>query len=159
MAGIPSDHFSARWQGEIETHLTEAYTLIVRSDDGVRVWIDGNLTINDWTYHGASDATGVLPPGRHQITIEYMEGGGDASAQLLWQGAHEVRRVVPASQLYPIQGLIGSIPLESAVSPVYIEVSRSTGSTPIATVNGASIPISPLDDTISYVTALSGTLT
>lgn len=151
ISGIPADHFSARWQGEIETQLNEAYTLILRSDDGVRVWLDGNLVLNDWTYHGATDRTCVLPPGRHSLAIEYMEGAVQAELQMFWQSAHQERRIVPSTQLYPLQGVQGTIPPSSPVSPTYLQFTHETGATLNATVAGNAIPTHHLDDTIRYL--------
>lgn len=150
ISGIPADHFSARWQGEIETQLNEEYTLILRSDDGVRVWLDGALVINDWTYHGATDRTCVLPPGRHTLAIEYMEGAVQAELQMFWQSAHQVRKIVPSTQLYPLEGVQGIIPPTSPVSPAYVEVVHGSGASIDATVAGNAFPTNHLDDTIRY---------
>ncbi len=43
---IPADNFSARWTGRIEAEHTEPYTYYVIADEGVRLWIDGNLVID-----------------------------------------------------------------------------------------------------------------
>lgn len=150
ISGIPADHFSARWQGEIETQLNEEYTLILRSDDGVRVWLDGALVINDWTYHGATDRTCVLPPGRHTLAIEYMEGAVQAELQMFWQSAHQARKIVPSTQLYPLEGVQGIIPPTSPVSPAYVEVVHGSGASIDATVAGNAFPTNHLDDTIRY---------
>src|SRR5688500_11029735 len=41
--GITADKFSARWVGQIEPRYSETYTFSTRSDEGVRLWIDGKL--------------------------------------------------------------------------------------------------------------------
>lgn len=150
ISGIPADHFSARWQGEIETQLNEDYTLILRSDDGVRVWLDGALVINNWTYHGATDYSYVLPSGRHTLAIEYMEGAVQAELQMFWQSAHQARKIVPSTQLYPLEGVQGIIPPTSPVSPAYVEVAHGSGASITATVAGNAFPTNHLDDTIRY---------
>ena len=43
-AGSP---FSARWTGSVTAPRTGAYTIRERASDGIRVWIDGNLLIDD----------------------------------------------------------------------------------------------------------------
>ena len=45
---FPKDSFSARWDGEIEALYSEPLTLIARTDDGVRLWINGSLVIDAW---------------------------------------------------------------------------------------------------------------
>jgi subtilisin family serine protease len=47
--GISPRTYSVRWTGSIMPATTENYTLYTRADDGVRLWIDGNLIINRWT--------------------------------------------------------------------------------------------------------------
>lgn len=104
-ASVPADSFSARWTGDIQTRYTEAYTLILRTDDGVRMWIDDQLVINDWILRGAANSyyTFNAEAGRrYRIHIEYYEHFGSAVAQLQWYSAREFFGAVPATQLYPL---------------------------------------------------------
>lgn len=103
---IPADSFSARWTGDIETRYTEPYTLILRTDDGVRMWLDGVLVINDWILRGAANSSYTFNAEagrRYRIHIEYYEHFGSAVAQLHWFSAREFAGVVPMTQLYPLQ--------------------------------------------------------
>src|SRR3954452_20309765 len=36
------DTFSARWTGSVMPHVSESYTFYTSTDDGVRLWINGN---------------------------------------------------------------------------------------------------------------------
>lgn len=78
-AGIPNDNFSARWTST-QTLDAGNYTVNVRADDGVRVFVDGIAVINE--FHGASNvaySTNLnLGAGQHTIMIEYYEAAGDA---------------------------------------------------------------------------------
>jgi hypothetical protein len=74
-AGIPADNFSARWTNTF--YLTQGlYRLQVRTDDGVRVYIDNIPYIDEW--HPASGQTYTrnieLGTGNHTVTVEYYEG-------------------------------------------------------------------------------------
>jgi len=79
VASIPADNWSARWTS---TQALDAgqYQLTVRADDGVRVYVDGVLTINEW--HSASNVTYSVPlnltAGNHNFQVEFYEAGGDA---------------------------------------------------------------------------------
>ncbi len=103
---MPADGFSARWSGLIEAPTTGTYLLQTLSDDGVRVWVDGQLLINNWTGHAVvADTTAPLAwvaGQRHAITVEYQELGGLSTAQLRWQtpGAGGFA-TVPVDRLYP----------------------------------------------------------
>lgn len=104
-ASISADAFSARWSGDIQPRYTEPYTLTLRTDDGVRLWFDGQLVINDWVLRGPTNSnyTFNAEAGRHYaIRIEYYEHTGGAVAQLLWYSAREFSGAIPAAQLYPL---------------------------------------------------------
>src|SRR6185436_19422079 len=47
-AAIAADTFSARWTGRIQPRYTETYTFTTTSDDGVRLWVNGQLLIDQW---------------------------------------------------------------------------------------------------------------
>ncbi len=86
---LPADNFSVRWSGQIEAPLNGTYQLQTLSDDGVRVWVDGQLLIDNWTGHAATANTSQPlrwdAGQRHAIVMEYQELGGASVAQLLWQ--------------------------------------------------------------------------
>jgi len=78
-ANVPADNFSVRWTS---TQALDAanYQLSVSADDGVRVFVDGNLVINE--FHSATTTTYTanlnLGAGQHTIIVEYYEAGGNA---------------------------------------------------------------------------------
>lgn len=59
-----------------------AYELRTISDDGVRVWVDGALVIDNWQGHGSTVDRAVLAGGTHRIRVEYYEAGGWAELRL-----------------------------------------------------------------------------
>ncbi len=104
-SGVAVDNFSTRWSGSIESPATGSLLLRTLSDDGVRVWVDGTLVINNWTAHSASYNTSLpLAFGagqRRAVTVEYMEQTGSAVMRLQWQPAGSTGFVaVPANRLY-----------------------------------------------------------
>jgi hypothetical protein len=101
--GLPADGFSVRWTGQVEPLYTGLYTFYTTADDGVRVWVNGTLLIDDWNSHSPTESSGVasLVGGqKYDIKIEYFENTGTASIQLAWSSACQKREIVPASQLY-----------------------------------------------------------
>jgi len=103
--GVPTDHFSARWTGTVQAEAAGSYVLQTVSDDGVRLWINGQLVIDNWTLHGPTTDTAAaitLAAGqRVSIKLEYFESYGGTAMQLLWRkpGA-SASEVVPASALF-----------------------------------------------------------
>src|SRR5215204_3555274 len=43
-----ADNFAVRWRGQVEPPTTDTYTFYANSDDGVRLWVDGRLLIDNW---------------------------------------------------------------------------------------------------------------
>ena len=96
--------FSIRWTGEIQPQFTEPYTLHVTSDDGVRVWLNEQLVIDDWGTHTARESLSSplnLVAGQHYLLrIEYFQDRYDAMIRLAWSSPSTPCQVVPQSQLY-----------------------------------------------------------
>jgi beta-glucosidase len=91
-AGLPADHFSARWTGTLTAPTTGDYTLGLTSDDGSRLYVDGQLVIDNWRDQAANTETAVLHlvgGAAHQIKVEYYENGGDALVSLGWSAPGE----------------------------------------------------------------------
>jgi PKD repeat protein/uncharacterized protein YgiM (DUF1202 family) len=84
--GVPADNFSARWSRSL-SFPAGVYRFYARTDDGVRLWIDGALVIDQW--HDGAPTTYTadvnLADGSHNIRMEYYERGGGALAQLAWE--------------------------------------------------------------------------
>lgn len=85
-SGIPSDNFSARWE---RTWWFNAgvYRFHLAGDDGVRLWVDGGLKIDQWRDQGYTDYTVdlTLSTGNHALKVEYYENGGGAAVKLWWE--------------------------------------------------------------------------
>lgn len=81
--GVGSDNFSVRWTATREFE-AGTWRFHVRVDDGVRLWVDGQLLINDWRDFSPRELTAdkVLSAGEHSIKMEYYEHGGGAVAQM-----------------------------------------------------------------------------
>lgn len=79
------DDFSARW---VRTYNFAAgtYSFKATMDDGMRVWVDGKLIINDWQdgQERTLEAQVNLNNGPHELTVEYYEAGGKAVAGFTW---------------------------------------------------------------------------
>lgn len=101
---IGSDTFSARWTGEVKANFTETYTFYTRSDDGVRLWVNGVQLVNNWTDHGPTENSGTIALAagqKYSIVMEYYERGGGAVAELRWSSASTAKSIIPAVNLYP----------------------------------------------------------
>jgi hypothetical protein len=96
--------FSIRWTGQVMPKYSETYTFATVSDDGVRLWVNGQPLINNWTDHGPTEdnATIKLVAGqRYDIKMEYYQAAGGAAAHLYWASASQPREIIPGTQLFP----------------------------------------------------------
>ena len=87
---LPVDKFSVRWQGNFD-FVGDKYRFIAQADDGIRVWIDGNLVINQWQANINTEYTYDVPltAGKHLIKVEYHEETGSAAVRLSWEQMKE----------------------------------------------------------------------
>jgi hypothetical protein len=103
---LPADNFSARWTGAVQAPVTGDFVFSTNSDDGVRLWVDGRLLIDNWTHHGDTLNSSVpvrLEAGRtYEIKLEFFEGGIHALIRLQWAYPGQARHVIPQTQLYPV---------------------------------------------------------
>jgi hypothetical protein len=84
-ASINSDGFSARWTRYLDL-ATGTYRFTATSDDGIRVYVDNSLLIDQWHDHPSRTYTAdvSLVAGHHLVVVEYYENAGAAVAKLSW---------------------------------------------------------------------------
>lgn len=97
---IPPDQFSARWTGKLVPTDSGTYRIGASTDDGLRLYIDGQLLIDSWFDRGATlDAVTLkLEAGReYDVRMEYYENGGWAYASLVWDLKRETNPGIQAA--------------------------------------------------------------
>ncbi|MCG3128542.1 MAG: hypothetical protein CHACPFDD_03431 [Phycisphaerae bacterium] len=101
---IGADTFSCRWTGRVRPLYSETYTFWTRSDDGIRLWVNEQLVIDNWTDHAPQFDSGTiaLQAGRkYDLRMEQYENGGLAVAELYWESPSQTIEFVPAAALFP----------------------------------------------------------
>ena len=87
--GVNADGFSIRWTGVVKPPMDGDYTFTTVSDDGVRLYIDDQLLIDNWTLHGETTNTGTIHLNANQnyyLRLEYFDRTGNATIRLSWSG-------------------------------------------------------------------------
>jgi hypothetical protein len=101
--GVPATSWSARWTGAVIPTTTEAYTFYTVTDDGARLWVNGNLVIDHWVDQGATEwasTTINLTAGTPALfRMEYYQNGGGDSAVFEWSSPTIAKQVVPAANM------------------------------------------------------------
>ncbi|MDA8186895.1 MAG: PA14 domain-containing protein [Dehalococcoidales bacterium] len=84
--GLPADNFSARWTSTQQFN-AGLYRFHTMADDGIRLWVDGKLVVDDWSNHSARERTGdiTLAAGAHSIKVEYYDWVIAAVAKTWWE--------------------------------------------------------------------------
>src|SRR5829696_9512233 len=83
--GVNADDFTAVWKGKFNFEAGD-YRFSARSDDGIRVYVDGARVIDAFFDQSATDrqSTRTLTAGTHEVKVKYYENGGHAVAKLTW---------------------------------------------------------------------------
>jgi cytochrome c peroxidase len=104
-SNVNADNFVVKWTGTVQAEEGGVYRFQTLSDDGVRVTVNGQQLINNWTAHGPTTDTSAaitLEAGkRYTIVIDYYEQTGGAVMRLSWQkpGASAFT-AIPTNRLY-----------------------------------------------------------
>lgn len=102
--GVDPDTFSVRWTGFVVPRYSQTYTFATTSDDGVRLWVDGRLIIDQWNPHSRRVDTGtvtLVAGARVPLRLEYFDRTHSAVAQLRWSSPSQVLEIIPVDRLRP----------------------------------------------------------
>jgi formylglycine-generating enzyme required for sulfatase activity len=131
-SGAPSsklgDAFSTRWSGTLTPPVSGLYTFYASSDDGVRVWINGQQIINDTTVHPVYEFQGTIQLVAGQsvpVKVEYVESGGVAVCRLSWSAPGLAKQIIPGS-CFGADPVQAGIPVEDT-SPFHIDGTARNG--------------------------------
>lgn len=102
---IGPDTYVVRWTGTVEPQFNEVYTFYTTTDDGVRLWVNGRLLVDEWVDQSPTTWSGQIALAaqqRYNIEMDYYQDGGGAEAQLSWSSPSTgPQTIIPQSQLYP----------------------------------------------------------
>jgi uncharacterized protein (DUF1800 family) len=164
---IPNTYYSAVWTGQVVPQYTEQYYFATRTDDGARLWVNGQLVIDRWQSQSVAEYTSPplsLNAGTfYDIRMEYLQLTGGSEAHLLWYSNDQSEQVIPSNCLYPAAtGQTGAAPtsVTSTANDVYTTGSGSNYTYTIAGSNGASYSVSGLPAGLSLNgNVISGNIT
>ncbi len=103
-AGVPADNFAVRWTGTVTIPRRGYYRFRTVSDDGVRLFVGGQMLIDNWTDHmPTTDTSGSMffyAGDRVTVHLDYYDRLGPAQVKLMWLVPGSLGYVViPASSL------------------------------------------------------------
>jgi PA14 domain. len=82
------------WKGYMEIPATGGYQFWAESDDGSRLYLDGELVVDNDGDHGMTEKTGIafLEKGWHAVQIVYFNSGGGYGMKVHYAPLGEMRR-------------------------------------------------------------------
>jgi hypothetical protein len=101
--GLNSEHYSIWWTGKVQPLYSETYTFYTNTDDGVRLWVNGQLLVDNWAAHYPEEHSGTITliAGQlYDIKMAYYNGLLGGLAQLSWSSPSQAKGLIPQSQLY-----------------------------------------------------------
>jgi hypothetical protein len=100
-----SDQCSVRWTGELEPAFTEPYTFYVNTDDGARLWLNGNLIIDAWRDQApteyASQPIPLVAGQKYPLRLEWYDNTLSGTCELRWSSPSTPKQVIPSARLHP----------------------------------------------------------
>lgn len=99
----PGSGFGARFSARVMPKFSELYRFYTRSTGGVRLWVNNQLIIDDFTIHPLKDNKGTinLVAGvRYDIKVEFMDTSSSSVLELHWASARQAREAIPTSRLF-----------------------------------------------------------
>jgi len=105
-AGFPTKKYSVRWTGLVKAPASGTFTFVTESDDGVRLWVNGQKLIDNWTDHGSTPDQGTIPleAGKfYDLRLEYYQNGGGAVIQLEWSGPSLPQQTIPKDCFFHLE--------------------------------------------------------
>lgn len=117
---VIEDHFTAEWTGFIKPDFSEQFSFSALADDGMRLYIDGKLVLDQWETVAegtdseamreakASSATGKVSMEKgkfYSIKVEFREDVQNASISLSWESKSLGKEVIPQKNLFTKAGL------------------------------------------------------
>ncbi len=111
---VPSPtNLAIRWTGQVQPQYTETYYFTVKSDDGVKLWVNGQVLIDKWVTQGNVEWTGAIDligGLLYDIKLEYFyTSGGSPQTHLNWYSNSQVKQVIPTNRLYPTTAIAPTV--------------------------------------------------
>src|SRR5713226_4736155 len=94
---VGENNFSVRWTGKLTPAESGAYRLGATADDGVRLYLDGQLLIDAWKTNPTKTVTKEvnLEAGRaYDVRMEYYQYNREAIAKFVWSYPHFTERQI-----------------------------------------------------------------
>jgi hypothetical protein len=107
---MPADQFSVRWTRAVRL-ADGLYRFRVLVDDGMRLWVDGALVIDEWRDGSLREVTAertLAGAGPHVFWVEYYDNQFDARIEVGWERIGDPTYPYWKAEYYENKDLAGS---------------------------------------------------
>ena len=98
-AGVPRDHFSIQYEGDVLSSAAGSYNISASTDGHVEIQVDGKPVLARRA--GDGDSSAIVELEAHQsyhVTVRYSHASGPAKLRVTWSGPNfSERDMEPAS--------------------------------------------------------------
>ena len=103
-----TDRFAAIFEGAIYASGCGRYVFSLSSDDGSRLFIDGELLIDNDGNHSMTEKTAAiaLSEGLHDIRVEYYENEGESGLKLSWGKEGDPVDIIHSGRFFHQSGIV-----------------------------------------------------
>ena len=134
---LPRDNFAARWTRTIEFD-EGLYRFFARADDGIRVYLDNELIIDEWRDNEADVEFGVdrqLDDDDFRIRVEYYERTGGALVEFGWRRINPTATPTTQPTQTPTQTptTVPTATAQPTQTPTAVPPTATAPATPVAT--------------------------
>ena len=104
---VNATNYVVRWLGQVQPQYSQTYYFVTRTNDGTKLWVNGQLIVDKWVQQSATDWTGAIDLRAgvlYDLKMEYFQATGNGEAHLSWYSEDQVKQIIPMQRLYPATG-------------------------------------------------------
>ncbi|MEX0314892.1 MAG: alkaline phosphatase family protein [Allomuricauda sp.] len=96
------DQIALVLESYLEIDHSGKYTFFTNSDDGSKLYLNGQLLVDNDGNHGVRERSGSseLTKGKHLIRVEFYNGGGGYHLDVKYKGPNIVKQIIPGNSLF-----------------------------------------------------------
>lgn len=96
------NQYGIQYRAKIKIDNSGEYRFYTNSDDGSKLYINGDLVVDNDGGHGTIERMGTvnLEAGMHSIVVDYHNQAGGAWLEVLYKGPGVPKQIIPANKLY-----------------------------------------------------------
>ena len=124
--GLPAEQFSVRWTGWLVPPASGNYLFHVTVDDGVRLWLNDRLMLDEWRGQPLSNYTAAveLRAGEpYRLRVDYCQYGLDTRVFVTWERP-DAQAAEAASSWRNLWGMLAEAPRPEPIPTSFLYTSN-----------------------------------